>query len=182
MNQKSQALGIGLDALFRLSNSSDAPQLEHVRSVSVRAMGTRIELAVECAAAVEGSIGAIRDLSPVLAGAWGAFEECLESLDRGELAKARHFGELAVSRFDRCADFHYTLGLIYDAMGYATKASHAFGRALEIDPHDADTWVNYGALMYSVGNVSAARTALLEALSIDPAHSLANENWKLIHA
>lgn len=182
MNRKSHALGMGLDALFRLSNTSAAPPLDHVRAVSVRAMGTRIELTVECASPVDGGIGLIRDLSPVLAGAWEAFEQCLEHLDRGHLAKARQMGELAISRFDRCADFHYTLGLIYDAMGYATKASHAFGRALELDPHDPDTWVNYGALMYSVGNVSAARTALQEALSIDPEHSLANENWKLIHA
>lgn len=181
MNRKKTGLGMGLETLFKLSNQEDdCPALDRVQSFSLRSQAGRIELSMQADPAPENALDFLRVLLTMLAPAMDAYEQGLALYDDGHLEAAQKKMAFAISRFDRCADFHYAMGLILDGLGEADASVGAFERAIALNPKDADAWVNLGAGWYAQGRLEDALAALQKAITIDPEHPVARENWKVL--
>jgi tetratricopeptide (TPR) repeat protein len=50
----------------------------------------------------------------------------------------------------------------------AQRAIHAYQKALTVDPYSAETWMDLGTAYESVGNITAARNAFLQAQRLYP--------------
>jgi Flp pilus assembly protein TadD len=73
---------------------------------------------------------------------------------------------VALNRDDWTRWNDYGIGLFLQ--GDLTGAAAAFEKITEIDPNNADGWVNIGRARVQEGNLSAAREALERALTINP--------------
>jgi Flp pilus assembly protein TadD len=62
------------------------------------------------------------------------------------------------------------------APGQSEEAFAEQKRALELDPQDADSWNNLGAMLARGGQNAAARAAFEHALQIQPDHAQAKAN------
>ena len=70
------------------------------------------------------------------------------------------------------------LAVSLDALGQTNDALRAYERALELKPHEADLYVNMGALCARTGDAQRAQALWQRALSIDPTNEMAKENLR----
>jgi len=70
------------------------------------------------------------------------------------------------------------LAVSLDALGQTNDALRAYERALELKPHEADLYVNMGALCARTGDAQRAQALWQKALSIDPTNEMAKENLR----
>ena len=72
------------------------------------------------------------------------------------------------------------IGVFYFRSGRAADARREFQAVLDADPNDPQALANYGAALYLLGNLEAARESFARALSADPCNFDARNNAVLL--
>ena len=83
----------------------------------------------------------------------------------------------ALSYYKRIADLpevQNAMGVIYQQQGHTVKAKHAFQKAVQKDPHNANAWTNLGAMCLAASQVQEAQKYLKKAIACDAAQGNAH--------
>ena len=90
-------------------------------------------------------------------------------LREGRLTEAEAEFQTALRYDPRQVDALANLGVVALQRGQHAVAVSYYRRALGVEPTDASLWVDLGVSYGAAGDLEAARTATLNALSFDPA-------------
>ena len=83
----------------------------------------------------------------------------------------------ALSYYKRIADLpqvQNAMGVIYQQQGHLVKAKHAFQKAVQKDPHNANAWTNLGAMCLAASQTQEAKKYLKKAIACDAAQGNAH--------
>ena len=100
-------------------------------------------------------------------------ELVVEYAKRGEWAKVKTYGEMALEIFPSDADLLMTLGKAYLALGDGDRALYSYDSALVVDPplrRPALAQLGRTRALLAKGDKKGARTALAVAARTEPAH------------
>ncbi|NIC07554.1 tetratricopeptide repeat protein [Halomonas sp. DX6] len=122
----------------------------------------------------------VLDIEPNHAGAGTALGIIL--IQQRDYEQAERFLAPIAARRQAPWQAHNALGVIADINSdHATAQSH-YARALEVNPRTPLVLNNQGYSRYLAGDLSGARQALRQAVSVNPDYDLAWRNLGLVHA
>jgi tetratricopeptide (TPR) repeat protein/GTP-binding protein EngB required for normal cell division len=113
--------------------------------------------------------GTLEELTRETSGPAEAKEEVALALafaDRGDLETAQQRLQDLTLRFPRLALGFATLGEVHARRRDVEDAIAAYGRAVDLDPDDVDSWFRLGELLAERGRFEPARDALRRALTL----------------
>lgn len=93
----------------------------------------------------------------------------------GENERALRLYEQAVQFQSNYGTAWYRMGIVLEAMGRATEARNAYGKAISASPEMADAHLHYGMLSFQSGNYEAAFFSLNKVTRLVPNTSTADE-------
>lgn len=102
------------------------------------------------------------------------YAEAASEFQQGQIDEAEHLLRDAIAAQRDRADLLGLLGLVLDAKKEYQQAEAFHERALQVAPHSAGLWNNFGNHYLTCGNYVKARSAFLHVLTIEPAHTNAN--------
>lgn len=73
----------------------------------------------------------------------------------------------------------HRMAVAYDKIGLRLNADECFGRALALDPMNADLWTDFGYGQFLRGDFASAEQSFRRALLIQPTHDRAHNNLGL---
>jgi TolB-like protein/DNA-binding winged helix-turn-helix (wHTH) protein/Tfp pilus assembly protein PilF len=95
----------------------------------------------------------------------------------GVMAEAKAVAERAIRMDDSIGGAHYALAMVHFNYDWDFPgAEHEFGRALELDPHSAETHSFYGFYLSAMGRHDEAVGEMRRGLELDPLSILQNRN------
>ena len=87
-------------------------------------------------------------------------------MDQGNLEEAINLTQTAAQRAPEVALAWYNLGLMQRRRGNLAAALEAYGRALALDPNNAECHQNNAVAQLLGGNIDAARSSFIRAINL----------------
>ncbi len=110
-------------------------------------------------------------------------------VELGAISEREHDHQQAIDEYTAelaaypdSARAHYRLGYLYQvSKGDPGTASQHLSRAVELDPENADAYVEYGRVLYQLDRLRAAADQFERALKLDPRNLTANFNLAMVY-
>lgn len=111
----------------------------------------------------------------------GAYEKAVAALQNQDLMLAESSFKSLLQNQPNLVGAYINLGIIYEALERVPEALKSYEKALEINPASVDALLQLGLLHIKRGRFSLAEQRLLEAESVNSAHSLVQFNLGVLY-
>lgn len=121
-----------------------------------------------------------RTLKPVAERAETQFSVARLQEKNGNLRQAKELYFKLLEQNPQNAEVHHRLGVVCTRMGEHDLAGTHFRKAIELKPHNAEAFCDYGYALYLKNDLEAAALTLQDALAMDPNHQRSKNNLAMV--